>query len=221
MAKMVFPSDSEHHAVYGMNGSGKTVFALWCLSMRSFDKMPWIIIDFKRDEMIAKIPRLEEIGIDDNPPKRKGLYVVRPLPSDADDGIVTEFLMKVWARERTGLFLDEGYMIKPTDRGLKAVLTQGRSKHIPVIALSQRPSWISPFIHSETSFKSVFFLQMPQDVQRVQEWLPPGVEPRDLPPHHSYYYAVKTRQIARLSACPDENAILQKFDDKFVRRWYI
>ena len=51
---MQFPDDSHRHAIFGRTGTGKTVFGLWCLSQRSYDKIPWIIIDFKRD-MIFKI----------------------------------------------------------------------------------------------------------------------------------------------------------------------
>jgi DNA helicase HerA-like ATPase len=217
---LALPNDTEHHAIYGMNGSGKTVFALDQLSRRSYDRMPWVIIDAKRDPTIAQIPRIEEIGIDDKPPRRKGLYVVRPMPQDFDDRIVTEWLFKVWQQENTGLMLDEGYMFNARDPGLRAVLTQGRSKHIPVIALSQRPSWISPFIHSESVYKSVFYLQMPQDIDKVQEWLP-ACAPQELPPHHSYWYAVKTRDFRLLGPCQDENAILDRFDARRVRKWFL
>ena len=218
---MNFPKDTERHAIYGMTGSGKTVFALWCLSRRSFHKMPWIIIDFKRDVTIARVPGLEEIGVDDKLPSRKGLYVVRPDPAEGTDGTMTEWLYRVWAQERTGLLLDEGYMLSRYDAGLRAVLTQGRSKTIPVIALSQKPVWVSPFVHSESEFKSVFFLQMPRDVDTVKEWLPPGrdVDPSRLPPHHSYWYHVASREFRRFGPCPGEDEILQTFDDRRVRRW--
>lgn len=213
---MNFPDDTEHHAIYGMNGSGKTVFALWCLAQRSFHRKPWIIIDFKRDPTIAQISRIEEVGINSRPPRSRGLYVVRPNPADVDEGKVTEWLYKVWAQENTGIMIDEGYMFKPLDRALRAVLTQGRSKHIPVIALSQRPAWVSPFIHSETSFKSVFFLQMPADLDKVRGWLPP-CNPEELPPHHSYWYGVKKREFCLMGPCPDENEILDMFDQRPVR----
>lgn len=219
MAAPRLPNDTERHAIYGMTGSGKTVFALWCLSLRDFDKKPWIIVDFKRDTIIRQIPRLKEIGVTDKLPKHPGLYVVRPLPSDSKDGTITDFLYRVWQKEYTGLLLDEGYMISRFDTGLQAVLTQGRSKHIPMICLSQKPTWISPFIHSESEFKSVFFLQMPRDIDTVSEWLPGG-DPRGLPPHHSYWYQVATRDFRTLGPCPNESQVLNTFDDRIVpRRW--
>lgn len=225
MLKM--PDDGHRHAIFGMTGMGKTVFGLWHLSRRSYDVKPWIIIDFKRDDVIAQIPRLEEISIHDRIPSRPGLYVVRPEPADADDGHVTEFFYRVWRKENTGLFIDEGYMIKQNDRGLRAVLTQGRSKRIPVIALSQRPAWVSPFILSESEFKSIFFLQTPADIDRVREWLPHAnehgkrVNPSTLAPHNSYWYCLTTREIRTFGPCPDEGEVLDIFDARRVRRYVI
>lgn len=231
---MDFPDDTHRHAIFGMTGTGKTVFGLWCLSQRSYDRIPWIIVDFKRDPVIRRLPQLDEVRIDQSPPKHRGLYVVRPEPADADEGLVTQFLYAIWRREGlgnsrdgTGIFIDEGYMIKPQDRALRAVLTQGRSKRIPVIALSQRPSWISPFILSESEFKTVFFLQHKADIDRVGEWLPRQdqhgefVDPYALPQHHSYWYGVPHREFARLAPCPDEDTVIDRFDNRRYRRYFL
>lgn len=220
---MRMPDDTQRHAIYGMTGSGKTTFALWQLAQRSYDRMPWVIVDFKHDPAIAKIPRIEEIPVDRKPPRSRGLYVVRPGPEDVDDDTVTEFFYDVWRNERTGIVIDECYMLKRFDPGLRTLLTQGRSKNIPMIVLSQKPSWISPFIHSESEFKSVFFLQMPVDIDRVREWLPPNrsINPGALPPHHSYWYNLPGREFASFGPCPHENAVLDMFDDKVFRRRFL
>lgn len=214
---MRLPDDTERHAIVGSTGSGKTVFGLWCLSQRNYDQMPFIIVDFKREGLIAEIPRLEEIDIDGKIPKHAGLYVVRPGVLDVDAGNVTEFLFRVWDREHTGLFIDEGYMIPPRDPGLRTVLTQGRSKHIPVISLSQRPAHISPFLLSEAEFKSVFYLEHPRDIERLNEWMP-RVAPDKLPDHESYWYQRAGRELLRLKRCPPPDAILNTFDERRVRR---
>lgn len=218
---MRLPNDTERHAIYGMTGSGKTHFALYCLSFRSFDRMPWIIIDFKRDPLIAEIPGLTEIHIDDKLPKRSGLYVVRPEPSDVDSGAITAWLYRVWKQERIGLYLDEGYMIRKLDPGLRTVLTQGRSKRLPMIILSQRPAWVCPFIQSESEFKSIFYLQNPADVQRVSEWLPPqsGIDIPSLPKRHSYWYSVADRDLKLFGPCPGETEIMQRFDARRPRHF--
>lgn len=219
------PNDGHRHFITGMTGNGKTVFGLWMLSGRSFDSKPWILLDFKRDLIIEQIPHLTEIGLTDAIPKRRGLYVLRPDPADASTGAMTEWFYKLWRAEHTGLFIDECYNIKRFDVGLQAIMTQGRSKRIPVIALSQKPAWISPFIMSESEFKSIFYLFMPSDIDRIREWLPPrddkgrAVDPSALPPHHSYWYCAHTREFARLGPCPDENAVLNIFDARRVRRY--
>jgi hypothetical protein len=214
---MRLPNDGERHAIYGQTGSGKTVFALWCLSQRSYDKMPWVIIDAKLDPTIEKIPRLEEIDVSAKPPKSAGLFTIRPSINDFDDGIVTGWLMRAWAQERIGIMIDEGYMFNPRDRGLKTVLTQGRSKKIPMICLSQKPSWISPFIHSESEFKSVFFLDMPADIDRVREWIP-EYEPYSLPKHGSYWRSTSERVVAVMGPCPKEEVIFDTFDNRVKKK---
>lgn len=214
---LVFPDDTQRHVIVGTTGSGKTTFGAWCLSMRRYDKMPWLLIDFKHDPLIEKIPRLEEIGVRDRIPSQPGLYVVRPLPGEIDDGDVTELLFRVWEKERTGLFFDEGYMIPRLDKGLRTVLTQGRSKQIPIISLSQRPAFISPFLLSESEFKTVFYLDHPADIDRMNEWMP-YCDPSTLPDHYSYWYGRKGRQFATLAPCPNEAEILNRFDARRVPR---
>ena len=161
-----------------MTGSGKTHFGLWCLSQRSYDRMPWVIIDSKRDPLLASLPHAEEIAPDRKPPKQKGLYVTRPGIGDFEGGTVTGFLYECWRAEDIGIFIDEGYQFNPRDPGLRTVLTQGRAKHVPVISLSQKPSWVSPFLFSESEFKSIFYLDMPNDIERVMEWMPAGCATR-------------------------------------------
>jgi hypothetical protein len=213
MQKIRFPSDTERHAIYGQTGSGKTVFGLWCLSRRSYHKMPWIILDTKGDPTIAKIPRLEEIDISAKVPKAAGLYVVRPTIDDFDDGVATDWLYEVWKRERTGIFIDETTQFKPMDRGLRAILTQGRSKRIPVIMLSQQPAWVSRWMHSESEYKSYFYLDMPADIDRVRETMP-DYNPLALGPHESYWRSTPQRLVVKFGACPGEAEILETFDSR-------
>lgn len=214
------PRDDERHAIIGSTGSGKTVFGLWCLSQRSYDRMPWVIVDFKRDSNIAQIPRLEEIGVDSKVPKRKGLYVVRPWPDDVDDGAVTAFLRRIWERENCGVFIDEGYEIPARDPGLRALLTQGRSKSIPMICLTQRPAFVSPWLLSESEFKSVFFLNHPADIDRINQWSFAKVRPDHLPDHHSLWMQRDGRIVQPLKPCPPMAEILETFDSRKVKRWW-
>jgi type IV secretory pathway VirB4 component len=51
-----FPDNTQHMALAGRTGSGKTYAALEMLSVRDMDEMPWVIIDHKRDENIKALP---------------------------------------------------------------------------------------------------------------------------------------------------------------------
>lgn len=210
------PGDDNRHTIVGMTGSGKTQHGMYALSGRSYTTKPWTIIDFKRDKLIDKIPRIQEYDYTGKPPKRAGLYVVRPHPQD-DPLLMEDFLMKIWEQENHGLFIDECYNIKRLSPALRGVLTQGRSKQIPVIALSQRPSWISPFLLSESEFVQAFTLRNPADLERMKD----TIYTDQLPAHKSYqslYYDVERNQLTRLAPCPDTDEILNRFDDRVPRR---
>jgi hypothetical protein len=180
--------------------------------------MPWIVLDWKRDELFERIPRIEEIDITEKPPRARGLYIARPLPHEELE--VDQFMWRIWERGRTGVFVDEGYMIGRFNRAYRALLTQGRSKRIPIITLSQRPAWISPFILSESDFVSTFYLYNPPDVKRVAEWMP-GVRADTIPRFHSYMHDVKRHETAFLAPCPDADEILNRFDLKLGRPSFI
>lgn len=190
MGSLKLPNDTQRSAVIGKTGSGKTIAALWQLSQRSFDTMPWIIFDFKRDDNIAQIPYLIEVNIEDDPPLEPGLYVVRPMPDDTI--LVDNFLWKVWAQKYTGLYFDEGYMIGNRSKPFRAMLTQGRSLRLPMITLSQRPLWMDRFVFSEADFFQVFYLNDRDDRNVVKRYIPDdhiNLEKR-LPPHYSFWYDV-------------------------------
>ena len=220
---MRLPGPTERHVIVGTTGSGKTVFGGWMLSQKPYDKMPWLVVDFKGEELFANIPRIEEIRVDRGLPRHAGLYVVRPTVPEIDDGKLTDLFFRIWQRENMGVMIDEGYMIPKLDKGLRTLLTQGRSKHIPMINLSQKPSYISPFLLSESEFKTVFYLEHPYDIEKVHEHMrmPPTADPLSLPDHHSYWYQRKPREFRYLGPCPDENEILNRFDKVRVRKWFL
>lgn len=211
------PNDSQRHAIYGKTGSGKTIAGLWALEKRDFIKRRWEILDFKRDKSIASIPRLEELDIGEPIGKHPGLYVRRPIPGDHDP--VDGYLWRLHARGKCGLFVDEGYEINRLSKAWRSVLTQGRSLRIPVITLSQRPAWLSPFLMSEMDFHQVFFLQNPADVDKIKEWVP-GLGPLKQD-YHSYYYDVPKNALTFLAPVPDEAELMNRYDSKMPRRLHL
>src|SRR5574337_795407 len=134
---MRLPNNQQRLVIVGRTGSGKTRAGLWHLSTRNFNS-PWIIVDYKRDELIAQSPAVE-LGLNEKIPKN-GLYVIRPDPTDEDNSAVENLMMRCWDRGNIGLYFDEGFMV-PDEKALRMILTQGRSLRVPVIMVSQRPVW--------------------------------------------------------------------------------
>lgn len=211
---MRIPNDTERLTIYGKTGSGKTVAAIWHLSQRSYTSRPWIIFDFKGDATIAKIPHAIEISVGEIP-KKPGLYIARPIP-EQDAEAVDEMMWDIWARERIGVYIDEGYMVGRRSNGFNALLTQGRSKSIPMIVLSQRPVWMSRFVISEADFHQVFFLSDEADRDVVQRFIPYEID-RRLPKFHSFYYDVSEDEFVGLKPVPHPDSVLETFDRRLKK----
>ena len=210
------PRNTQRLAILGKTGEGKTVAAVWHLSNFDFDKMPWVIFDFKNDSLIGKIGATPW-RMQDGVPKKPGLYVVRPLPNQSTD--VEKFLWEIWANEYTGVYIDEGYMIDSKSEAFPALLTQGRSKRIPMIVLSQRPKWISRFVFSEADYFQVFWLNDTDDRKRVQQFFPHSTDiNKRLPRYHSFYYDVAADEVATFRPVPREEEIISIFRAKLTKR---
>lgn len=212
------PGNSHHHVIVGSNGSGKTRAGVWHLSKRNYNTMPWMILDFKHDDLIAQLPAVE-VDITDKLPTKPGLYAVRPHPYQQDE--VADWLTRIWAKENTGVYVDEGYMIESSDanKAYKLVLTQGRSKHIPTITLSQRPVWINRFVLSEATFYQAFRLNDDRDRKSLQQFMPDEAS-QSLPPFHSWYYDSGKNDLAVITPVPDDDIIISGFDLSKPKRRY-
>lgn len=211
---MRLPNDQQRLTIVGATGSGKTQAALWHLSKRNFDEKPWIIYDFKIDEMINTIEGLQEIALEDPLPERPGLYIVHPTPYQEEQ--VEAHMLRIWEKENIGVYVDEGIMVGTNNRGFRLLLTQGRSKHIPMITLSQRPVWLDRYVFSESEFYRVFRLQHVKDVASVEQFIPHDLSER-LPEYHSYYYDVPADELVVANPVPDESIIMDTFDMKLSR----
>ena len=203
------PNGKQRIAILGRTGSGKTLAALWHLSNANFDVQPWVVVDYKTDEHIAGIERGQIIDTSFIP-KRPGLYIVQPEPDES----LLDFFTAIWQRERIGVYVDEGYMIgedSGTEKRFKTLLTQGRSKRIPMIILSQRPAWITRFVFSEADFYQIFHLNDIRDQKTVEAFLPSGTYKR-LPDYHSIYFDVGRNKTTYLAPVPMEDVLLDKIN---------
>lgn len=219
-----WPRTDEHTAILGCTGSGKTTLAAHVLSNAPFDRMPFICIDYKNDDLLAKIGRLKEIGLDETIPEKPGLYVIRPLPSEADE--VEKWLWKIWERGHTGLYIDEAYLL-PNKEAIKNILAQGRSLRIPVIAASQRPVDVPRSIFTEASHIAVFRLNDRRDKKTVAEFTPDGMLEKRLPDFHCFWYSVKDHSAGDLqpyhvlSPVPIADKIVETINDRLAPEYKV
>lgn len=213
-APFVLPNVTQRLAVIGSNGTGKTQAAFWFLSEAPFTEQPYIIVDYKRDELINSVDRIKEIDIGELP-KHPGIFIVHPRPK-VDDAAVEKMLEGIWERENTGLYFDEGYMV-PDKAAFPAILTQGRAKRIPSIILTQRPAWISRFVFSEANHYALFHLSDSDDRKTMRRFLPQNVDlTRPLPKFHFWYYTVGEQTALPMAPVPDADAIRSRIDERLA-----
>lgn len=211
---MNLPNDTERISIIGATGSGKTHAALWHLSRRNYNLKPWIVFDWKHDDLINSVEGVYPLGLGQPIPRQPGIYLVQPDPQD--DEMVEEMMWRIWRTGNTGVYVDEGYMVGKNNKGFRALLTQGRSKHIPMIILSQRPVWMDRFVFSESEYFQVFRLQHTGDIKKIEEYIPHDIS-RRLPLRNSYYYDCATDELVLLKPMPDRAAILDTFHTKLRR----
>lgn len=230
------PQGGEHVSVFGRTGSGKTQAGAWILSTRDLKEKPYVIIDYKGDELLNSISRVRDIGYKDVP-SEPGLYILKAHPSDKEP--MENWLLKIWEKGDTGLYFDEGYMV-PDENNLTGIFTQGRSLNIPVIMLSQRPAWLNRFAFSEASHFMVFHLNDKRDQQNVREFTPPGFldmqlsekdkdlekglenpESGRLPKYHSRWYNVNDDLAFVMKPVPSADEIRDKIESQLEikKRW--
>jgi len=209
------PAATNRVSIVGRNGSGKTVMAAWLLAQANTRSKPWVIVDFKGEEFLSNIPGVEEITLRQTA-KKPGVYIVHPVPDE--DGI-EDFLWRIWQRGKTGVYVDEAHMLHGSS-AFQALLTQGRSKGIPMITITQRPSWVSRFVFSEADFYSIFHLNDRRDRNIVAQFIPQDLE-RPLPEYHSYWHDVKRYKTFHLQPVPDQDKIADQIASRLgsVTQW--
>lgn len=208
---MNFPGVKDRHAIVGTTGTGKTRGALWFLSRRDYTERPWIIYNFKGEEDIDGIPYAHQTAIN-HIPKTPGIFVVRPLPHETEE--VEAQMWEIWKRGYMGVYVDEGYMIGSNNRAYRAMLTQGRSKRIPMINLSQRPVFMDKFVFTESDYWNIFELGSDDDEAKIKQYIRQKIDTTKLAPYHSYYYDKKKKLLTTMQPVPDLPEVYKTFETR-------
>jgi hypothetical protein len=207
-----FPDATQHMALAGRTGSGKTVAALEMLSVRDMESMPWVIIDHKRDENIKALPA-ERLNPDALILPTSGLHVIWADMTTSSREQIEGFMARAFKRGKMGIYVDEGHLLGHSD-AVRNIMVAGRSKKVPLMWTSQRAHWIDPFIWSQSSFYRVFQLQTVHDIKRFNENFPMKWKAPD--EYHSWYYDVSKGKVNYLAPSnPIENTIARL--DKSLR----
>jgi hypothetical protein len=219
MSNFQLPRIDQRVTIMGRTGSGKTQFGAWLLSVAPFTEQPYVMIDYKYDALLNSITRVREIGFNEVP-KEPGLYVLHPLP-EADDDNVDNFLRRVWSRENIGLFFDETTLV-PDRSAFRSILTQGRSKHIPAIMLTQRPAWVSKHCFTDAEYYALFHMQHQDDHKRIRGFIPDIDLASRLPDWHSRWYDVSQDKLFTLGPAPSADEIVETIDRRLEpkRKWF-
>jgi hypothetical protein len=235
-----FPGPQDRLTINGKTGTGKTTFAMWLFAeCADFDKKPWVFVDYKGEIILKQAEAegmVEELPLD-RMPKNAGVYVVRPDIIKHGVEPVVNFLKLVYQRENCGLFLDEATMI-PELRGdgnsggpYQALLSQGRSKNIPVWTLAQRPAFVNKMVYSESEFTCAFRLKSQEDFKKLVTeavaddtdnfeavWTVNGkIKQARLPDHYSRWFDDKQGRSWILKPSPGPTEILNILFDRVDR----
>lgn len=219
------PGPRDRVTINGKTGSGKSTFALWLFAeYGDYDKKPWIFVDFKGEDIISSATKegmFKPLKISAQVPKDPGPYVVRPDPRAGMDDLVA-LLWRIYQRGRCGVFLDEATMIpelrgeKNTGGPYQTLLSQGRSKEVPVWTLAQRPVNVNNMVLSENDFYLAFKLRNEEDLAKVRRHIPKKSknyeevwgDDWDPPNHWARWYDDGRNLSLRLRPCPPPDEIL-------------
>lgn len=209
------PDDTQHIAIAGMTGSGKTVGALSMLADKNFEKQAWIIIDHKHDDNIAQLPA-EPLNPNTMILPTKGLWVVKTKAFDESSAEEIEGLLKrAFNKGGIGFYIDEGHLMPKVSSAVRTIMVAGRTKRVPMMWTSQRAHWIDSFIWSQASFMRCFMLQNPIDHKKFNEFFPRKYFAPDV--YHSHYFDVKANKQSYLLPAPEIDDTIEKLRAKLVR----
>jgi DNA helicase HerA-like ATPase len=185
----------EHVIIIGDTGSGKTYLESKLLDMRDHV----IVVKTKPDDV--KFTGYKKIA------KYKDVMDLKASKFVLDSGFdpslqryhIANIINMAWAQEGWTIAVDETYywteMLK-LGKQLNMLLTQGRSKHLTIVAGMQRPAWISRFALSQATHAFIFRCEGRDIITLSQALSPKIAKPvEDLRGHDFVYFNRATREV--------------------------
>lgn len=217
--KFILPGAEDRTVVIGPTGSGKTVGGGWVLAQQRFDKRPWVAMDYK-DEILwddVGTPPMRDLKLGAMPGK-VGLYRMAVRPGQEDE--TEAWLWKVWAKGNIGLFCDEVSLI-PQKAAFKAILRQGRSKRIPVIACTQRPVDCDREVFSESQYRMFYGLEDDRDWPVIKGLFKNADVTKPLPKYWSYWYDARQKGALIMRPVPPPEEVARQLKMVAPRSWLL
>lgn len=202
------PGGDDRTTVIGATGTGKTTCGVWLLSQQRFDVRSWIVIDFKREIIFDQIgfPPIQALSWKLPHKKARGIYLIQPIPGQEKQ--VDAFLWSIWQRGNIGVFVDEASLMPAGSDAFRAILQQGRSKRIPVIACTQRPVNVARALFSEASYFCIYRMNDRRDYKTVEGFVPADLE-QPMPRHHWRWYDVSENVLLNMRPVPPPERVAE------------
>jgi DNA helicase HerA-like ATPase len=166
-----------HSILVGQTGSGKSTLLVRLIMDSKGVIERHFILDTKHDSSFVFAMRNKKYTIINVIEQLNEIHtlpdyvIIRPYnlePEYLDSFIFQAFY---YSDKAFRFYIDEGYMIHSEGgrcfKGLKLILTQGRSFHRFVTLATQRPAFITNFAFSETMGQAIFSLTLNSDIKKL------------------------------------------------------
>ena len=197
--------------IAGRTGSGKSTLANWFL-MRSPGH--WVILNPKWTKSYNRLPDSVTVhysGDSDFKKLERAIMesryaVVEPSSHAADNQTLDELVMTMHEKfEDIGLCVDELYSMHNGGRageGLLGWLTRGRELRQSFLGLTQRPSWLTQFLFSESDYIGGMSLGLEDDRKRMVKMTGMQAFETVLPKHHWLWYDAGEHRLRKFGPVP-------------------
>lgn len=198
----------ERASIAGRSGSGKSTLACWLLSRSPGH---WLILNPKHTKAYNVLPGAVTLnGINFAKLERSlnlnRFTIVNPTgPQSTPDNLdsFVDYLHNQYMN--LGLCADELYTLHTNGQagaGLTGWLTRGRELGQSFLGLTQRPSWVSRFLFSESTYIGEMSLNLKEDRKRMYEMSGQDEMLNKLPPREWLWYTVDADNLRHLGAVP-------------------